>query len=104
MTLKSSNPSGISRARFLKLIGGSTIFFLADQYVYPQSAPKPPGDLIFLSAPQFDDRGGWDVDQQSMDQMGSAYLLAHGLGVPVADAVTAVKVTSPGNPPVGSAV
>ncbi len=28
--------------------------------------------------------------------MGSAYLLAHGLGVPVKDAVTAVKVSSPG--------
>jgi hypothetical protein len=31
-----------------------------------------------------------------MDQMGSAYLLAHGLGVPVKDAVTKMKVAAPG--------
>ena len=31
-----------------------------------------------------------------MDQMGSPYLLAHGLGVPVKDAVTSAKFTKPG--------
>ena len=46
---------------------------------------------VFLEAEQFADLGGWDLDQQSMEQMGSAYLLAHGLGVPVKDAVTTVK-------------
>lgn len=51
---------------------------------------------IFVEAEQFTELGGWDVDQQSMDQMGSPYLLAHGLGVPVKDAVTAVKVKEPG--------
>lgn len=28
--------------------------------------------LIFLEAEQFADIGGWDTDQQSMDQMGSS--------------------------------
>ena len=32
--------------------------------------------------------GGWVVDQQFMDLMGSPYLLAHGLGEPVPDAVS----------------
>lgn len=50
---------------------------------------------VFLEAEQFADLGGWDVDQQSMDVMGSPYVLAHGLGVPVKDAVTTVKL-SPG--------
>lgn len=36
--------------------------------------------------------GGWCVDAQSMDQMGSPYLLAHGLGVPVADATGTLRV------------
>ena len=54
------------------------------------------GQQVFLEAEQFADTGGWDVDQQSMDQMGSPYLLAHGLGVPVRDAVTTVKFSSPG--------
>ena len=43
---------------------------------------------VLLEAEQFADTGGWDVDQQFMDQMGSPVLLAHGLGVPVKDAVT----------------
>jgi hypothetical protein len=46
--------------------------------------------VILLEAEQFADTGGWVVDQQFMDQMGSPYLLAHGLGVPVRDAVTTV--------------
>ena len=53
-------------------------------------------DIIFIEAEQFADTGGWDTDQQSMEQMGSSYLLAHGLGVPVKDAVTTIKVSSPG--------
>ena len=54
------------------------------------SAGVVPG-VVFLEAEQFADFGGWDLDQQSMDQMGSPYLLAHGLGVPVKDAVTTAK-------------
>jgi hypothetical protein len=96
MIVKSSKSPGISRASFLKMVGGTTVVFLADQYVYSQTVQEQPKDLIFLDAPQFNDLGGWDVDQQSMDQMGSAYLLAHGLGVPVNDAVTSAKVASPG--------
>lgn len=51
---------------------------------------------VFLEAELFADQGGWDLDQQVMDQMGSPYLLAHGLGVPVRDAVTTVTFASPG--------
>jgi len=52
--------------------------------------------VIFLPAVEFADRGGWVTDQQSIEQMGAAYLLAHGLGEPVADAVTKVAVAQPG--------
>jgi hypothetical protein len=54
------------------------------------------GEFMFLEAEGFEDHGGWDLDQQSMDQMGSPYLLAHGLGVPVKDAVAKVKFPSAG--------
>ncbi len=50
----------------------------------------------FLEAEQFEELGGWDVDQQSLEQVGSCYLLAHGLGVAVDDATTTLKVTEPG--------
>ncbi|MCX6906719.1 MAG: FAD-dependent oxidoreductase, partial [Verrucomicrobia bacterium] len=55
-----------------------------------------PEQTILVETEGFADRGGWTVDQQAMDVMGSPYLLAHGLGVPVADAVTKIKVASGG--------
>lgn len=51
---------------------------------------------VLVEAEAFSDRGGWVVDQQSMEVMGSPYLLAHGLGVPVADAVTRLTLPEPG--------
>lgn len=50
-----------------------------------------PDKNVLVEAEQFDDLGGWVIDQQFMDQMGSPYLLAHGLGNPVKDATTYVK-------------
>jgi FAD dependent oxidoreductase len=51
---------------------------------------------VLVEADGFDNPGGWVLDQQAMDQMGSPYLLAHGLGVPVADATTAVTFPAAG--------
>ncbi len=51
---------------------------------------------IFLEAESFENKGGWVVDQQFMDLMGSPYLMAHGMGVPVADAETTVEFPSTG--------
>ena len=50
-------------------------------------------ETVLIEAEAFTNHGGWVVDQQFMDQMGSPFLLAHGLGRPVDDAVT--KVTFP---------
>jgi len=60
--------------------------------------PAAPAQHVLLEAEQFADPGGWDVDQQSMDQMGSPYLLAHGLGVPVRDAMTKFRRSALGLP------
>ena len=51
---------------------------------------------ILVEAESFTHKGGWVVDQQFMDIMGSPYLLAHGLGVPVTDASTQVTVPESG--------
>ena len=72
-------------------------FFLLPLELWLAFSFTAQGQNVFLEAEQFADLGGWDVDQQSMEQMGSAYLLAHGLGVPVKDAVTTVKFPTPGN-------
>ncbi len=51
---------------------------------------------LLLEAEAFDNRGGWVVDQQFMQLMGSPFLLAHGIGVPVEDARTAVEFPAAG--------
>lgn len=48
---------------------------------------------LFVETESFSYKGGWVIDQQFMDQMGSPYLLAHGMGTPVDDAYS--KVTFP---------
>lgn len=52
---------------------------------------------ILIEAESFADKGGWSVDQQFVEQMGSPYLLAHGLGKPVANASTSVTVPAAGS-------
>jgi hypothetical protein len=53
-----------------------------------------PANTVLVETESFADTGGWVLDAQFMDQMGSPYLLAHGLGRPVKDATT--SVTLPG--------
>ncbi len=47
---------------------------------------------IFIEAESFCNKGGWVVDQQSMRVIHSAYLMAHGMGVPVENASTEFSV------------
>lgn len=54
-------------------------------------------ELILVEPESFDDLGGWVVDQQFMDLMGSPYVLAHGLGVPVADCSTTLDLPAAGD-------
>ena len=54
------------------------------------------GTDLLIEAESFTDKGGWVVDQQFMDQMGSPYLLAHGIGNKVADASTKIVFPSTG--------
>ena len=53
-------------------------------------------ETIFVEAESFREKGGWVVDQQFMDQMGSPFLLAHGMGEPVKDATTTITVKQAG--------
>ncbi|MHB8969498.1 MAG: FAD-dependent oxidoreductase [Pirellulaceae bacterium] len=53
-------------------------------------------DQVLVEAESFADQGGWVLDTQFIATMGSPYLLAHGLGRPVPDAVTQVTFPSAG--------
>jgi hypothetical protein len=53
-------------------------------------------DTLLVEAEQFAEKGGWQVDTQFIETMGSPYLLAHGLGKPVADASTEIEISQAG--------
>lgn len=76
------------------VFSASGLVVAANQAASPESAA--PADsrpvTLFVEAEGFDNLGGWLIDQQFMDQMGSPMLLAHGLGVPVADAETTIAL------------
>jgi len=52
---------------------------------------------VFIEAESFDNKGGWLVDPQFVEQIGSPYLNAHGLGIPVENAKTNINLTSSGS-------
>ncbi|MBM3892545.1 MAG: pyridine nucleotide-disulfide oxidoreductase, partial [Verrucomicrobia bacterium] len=54
-------------------------------------------DTVLVEAESFKNMGGWSLDTQFIDIMGSPYLLAHGLGEPVKDATTTVMFPSTGS-------
>lgn len=87
------NPGGVLRWR-------QGIKFLASLVVACVLVPGPvvlrgDGGLL-IEAESFAEKGGWVVDAQFVEQMGSPYLLAHGLGRPVANAGTGVSIAKGG--------
>ena len=58
--------------------------------------PTVSAATVLVEAESFANHGGWSLDTQFIQQMGSPYLLAHGLGKPVADATTKVAFPSVG--------
>lgn len=52
---------------------------------------------IFVECESFDDKGGWVVDPQFVEQMGSPYLMAHGMGEVVENASTTIDLPAKGN-------
>lgn len=52
---------------------------------------------IFVETEAFPELGGWSLDTQFTHIVGSSYLLAHGLGKPVADAETTIDIPAAGD-------
>jgi len=74
--------------RVLSLLGLS---FLAAVAGRAQSA-----DTVFVEAESLASFGGWKLDTSFTNIVGSPYLLAHGLGKPVADATGTVRIPAAG--------
>ena len=88
----------MKRRQFVGLVGNTSLCLLAGKmHAFAEANPShASSEFLFVEAEQFKSHGGWELDQQSMDQMGSPYLLAHGLGIPVKDATTDVEFPSAG--------
>ena len=52
---------------------------------------------LFVECENFEKLGGWAVETQSMRQLGSSYVMAHGYGVPVDDALTHLAAPEDGD-------
>jgi len=83
------------RRSFLRLVGGSA---LVSAFAPPQlfGATGKGADGVLLEASSIASRGGWLLDTQHYHQMGGCYLLAHGMGEPVAPARARVEVPEAG--------
>jgi hypothetical protein len=79
---------------FVRVVGGAAVTSTVP-FDHAQGAEKDAFDTsgVLVEAASFAERGGWKLDTQHYLQMGGCYLLAHGMGRPVADART--KVTIP---------
>ena len=86
----------VNRRQFIGLTGAGILGFLSSQTSIAGTGNAKSEEFLFMEAEGFSDRGGWELDQQSMDEMGSPYLLAHGLGVAVKDATTKATFPSSG--------
>ena len=90
------NPMSVNRREFIRLVGGATVVSsFAPGYLRAGESFDTAGVLVEASS--FKNRGGWVLDTQFYQQTGGCYLLAHGMGVPVADASTSVKLSDKGD-------
>jgi hypothetical protein len=81
----------------IKSVKMSRINFLVCLLAFVVGVNAQKHHTIFVEAESFTTPGGWVIDQQFMDEMGSPYLMAHGLGISVDDAVTMVDFPKTGN-------
>ena len=60
------------------------------------AATAAPAQTVFVEAESLASHGGWKLDTAFTNIVGSPYLLAHGLGKPVADAQGTVRIPAAG--------
>ena len=70
--------------------------FLLPVFLCLLTLPLTAQQTVFVETESFEEKGGWVIDQQSFAVIGSSYLLAHGMGQPVADATTTVRFPKTG--------
>ena len=89
--------TNMDRREFIRIVGGvsltSTVPF---RYAFGAEKRALATSGILVEAASFTEPGGWQLDTQHYQQMGGCYLLAHGMGKPVANARTTVNIPQSG--------
>lgn len=81
----------MDKRSFLRVIGGTAFTAsLAPKQLF--GAEGKGADGVLVEACNFANPGGWKIDTQFYHQMGGHQLLAHGMGIPVNNATTTVRL------------
>lgn len=87
----------MQRREFIRIVGGiSLTSAVAPQYAFGADASRFTTAGVLLEGAAFSKLGGWKLDTQHHQQMGGCYLLAHGMGQPVANALATVTLPEGG--------
>ncbi|NQU25719.1 MAG: FAD-dependent oxidoreductase, partial [Candidatus Nealsonbacteria bacterium] len=87
----------MNRRTFIRVVGGVSLSSTVPMsYVFGNAKAASEDSGILVEAASFAELGGWKLDTQHYQQMGGCYLLAHGMGEPVANAATSVMIPRPG--------
>ena len=87
----------IDRRTFIRIVGGVGLSSTVPlSYVVGANKASLTTSGILVEAASFTELGGWKLDTQHYQQMGGCYLLAHGMGEPVANARTTVTIPQSG--------
>ena len=87
----------MQRREFIRIVGGMSLTSaVAPNYAFGGSSSGLSSDGVLLEAAAFSERGGWKLDTQHYQQMGGCYLLAHGMGKPVANAIASTELPQAG--------
>ncbi len=87
----------MNRRTFVRVVGGVSLSSAVSlPYAFGAKEGVTACSGILVEAASFTELGGWKLDTQHYQQMGGCYLLAHGMGRPVANATTTVKIPQQG--------
>jgi len=87
----------MNRRTFIRVVGGVSLSSTVSlPYAFGSKKGTTANSDVLVEAASFTELGGWKLDTQHYQQMGGCYLLAHGMGKPVANAATTVKIPQPG--------
>ena len=87
---------GMNRRTFIRVVGGMSLSSTVSLPYAFGAGKATTTSGVLVEAASFAKLGGWKLDTQHYQQMGGCYLLAHGMGRPVANARTTVRIPRSG--------